>query len=190
MHEMSILSFSVSDDLFILRNEIEIFNSDLKLLRDSNWLSSEENRQEKKHASIVFAVDNAEQAQKAIKKKLYIAEVQLVAESYKSTEIKTQCQKCQRLEHSTRHCINQECCQICAEKHYTKHHKYHICQTIEIKWSHSKLKCRNCDKNHKSNNQICSIWEKQAFLLVSSAKSDIIMKNNADFAVIISHVKW
>ena len=69
VHEILILFFSSSDDLFILRNEIKIFNSDLKLLRDSNWLSSEENRQEKKHASIVFAVDNAEQAQKAIKKK-------------------------------------------------------------------------------------------------------------------------
>ena len=127
MYEVSILSFSVSDDLSIFRNEIEIFNSDLKLLRDPNWLSSEENRQEKRHASIVFAVDNAEQAQKAIKKKLYIAGVQLVAESYKSTEIKTQCQKCQKLEYLTRHCINKKCCQICAEKHYIKHHKCHIC---------------------------------------------------------------
>ena len=190
VHEMSILSFSVSDDLSILRNEIEIFNSDLKLLRDSNWLSSEENRQEKRHASIVFAVDNAEQAQKAIKKKLYIAEVQLVAESYKSAEIKTQCQKCQRLEHSTRHCINQECCQICAEKHYTKHHKCHICQIVEIECSHSKLKCRNCEENHKSNSQICSFWGKQASLSISPAKSDVAMENSADFAVIIPHVRW
>ena len=86
---MLILFFSFNNDLFILKNEIEIFNSDLKLLRDSNWLSSEENRQKKRHASIVFAVDNAEQAQKAIKKKLYIAELQLVAESYKSAETKT-----------------------------------------------------------------------------------------------------
>ncbi len=190
VHEVSILSFSSSDDLTIFRNEIEIFNSDFKLLRDSNWLSSEENRQKKRHASIVFAVDNAEQAQKAIKKKLYIAELQLVAESYKSAETKTQCQKCQKLEHSTKHCINQECCQICAEKHYTKHHKCHICQIVEIECSHSKLKCRNCDENHKSNSQICSIWEKQASLSVSSAKSDVAMKNSADFAVVISHVRW
>jgi len=190
VHEISILSFSFSDDLSILRNEIEIFNSDLKLLRDSNWLSSEENRQKKRHASIVFAVDNAEQAQKAIRKKLYIAELQLVAESYKSAETKTQCQKCQKLEHSIKQCINQECCQICAEKHYTKHHKCHICQIVEIECSHSKLKYRNCDENHKSNSQICSIWEKQASLSVSSAKSDIVMKNSADFAVVISHVRW
>ena len=36
VHEVPILSFSSSDGLSILRNEIEIFNSDLKLLRDSN----------------------------------------------------------------------------------------------------------------------------------------------------------
>ena len=72
---MPILPFSSSDGLSILKNEIEIFNSDLKLLRDSNWLSFEENRQKKRYASIIFAVDNAEQAQKAIKKKLYIAEL-------------------------------------------------------------------------------------------------------------------
>src|SRR6266513_143965 len=190
VHEMPILSFSASDDLSILRNEIETFNSDLKLLRDSNWLSSEENKQEKRHASIVFAVDNAEQAQKAIKKKLYITEVQLVAESYKSSETKTQYQKCQRLEHSTRHCINQEYCQICAEKHYTKHHKCHICQIVEIECSHSKLKCRNCGENHKSNSQICSIWGKQVSLSISPAKSDVAMENSADFAVVIPHVRW
>ncbi len=52
------------------------------------------------------------------------------------------------------------------------------------------LKCRNCNENHKSNSQTCSIWKKQASLSVSSVKSDIVMKNNADFAVVISHVRW
>ena len=69
-------------------------------------------------------------------------------------------------------------------------HKCHICQIVRIECSHSKLKCRNCGENHKSNNQICSIWKKQTSLSASPAKSDIAMKNSADFAVIISHVKW
>ena len=58
----------MSDNLFILRNKIEIFNSDLKLLRDSSWLLSEENKQIKRHVFIVFAIDNAELAQKIVKK--------------------------------------------------------------------------------------------------------------------------
>ena len=145
------MSFSTSDNLSILRNEIEIFNPELKLLRNSSQLSSKETRQSKRHASIVFAVNNAEQARKAIKKKLYIAELQLIAESYKSANKKTQYQKCQKLEHSTKDYLNQVYCQICAEKHYTKHHKCHICQIVEIECSHSKLKYRNCEENHKSN---------------------------------------
>ena len=36
VHEVLIMSFSTSDDLSILKNEIEIFNSELKLLRDSS----------------------------------------------------------------------------------------------------------------------------------------------------------
>ena len=190
VHGVSVLSFSTSDDLSILRNEIEIFNPDFKLLRNPSWLSSEENRQNKRHESIVFAIDNAEQAEQAIKKKLYIAESQLVAENYKSANIKTQCQKCQKFDHSTRNCINQECCQICAEKHYIRQHKCHICQTINVECSHAKLKCRNCDEDHRANSQICSIWEKSSVISsTSSAKSDIVMKNNADFAVVIFNTK-
>ena len=190
MHEVSVLSFSSSNDLFILRDEIEIFNSDFKLLRNSSWLSSEENKQIKRHASIVFAIDNAELAQKIVKKKLNIAEIELIAESYKSAESDTQCQKCQRLEHSIKNCINQECCQICAGKHYTKQHKCNICQTREVEYSHVKLKCRNCDENHRANDQICSIWEKQqSNLPASPAKSDIVMKNSSNFAVVISNAR-
>ena len=183
---MPVLSFSTNDGLFIFRNEIEIFNSSLKLLRNPNWLSSEENRQTKRHASIVFAINNEKQAKKAIQKKLYIAGLQLVAESYKSTEATTQCQKCQKLGHSTRDCINQECCQICAKKHYTKLHKCNICETMKVECSHIKLKCINCGENHRANSQTCAIWERQQ---TSPAKSDIAMKNSSDFAVVISN-KW
>ena len=89
VHGVPIQSFSTSDGLSVLRNEIEMFNPDLKLLRDPNWLCSEENRQTKRHASIVFAVADEEQAQKATQRKLYIAESQLITESYKSAKPKT-----------------------------------------------------------------------------------------------------
>ena len=189
VHGVPILPFSSSDGLFVLKNEIETFNSGLKLLRNPNWLSSEENRQAKRHASIVFAVDDAEQAQRAVKNRLYVAGLQLVAESYKSADDKTQCQKCQRLGHSTKDCVNQEYCQICAENHHTRQHKCHICQTMGVECPHTKLKCRNCGENHRANSQICSIWEKQAVLSASPAKSDVAMKNSSNFAVVISHVK-
>ena len=178
--------FSTSDDLSILRNEIEIFNSELKLLRDSSQLLLKETRQSKRHASIVFTVNNAEQARKAIKKKLYIAKLQLITESYKLADKKTQCQKCQKLGHSTKNCLNQAYCQICAEKHYIKQHKCNICETIGVECPHAKLKCRNCGESHRANSQSCSIWENQS---LTSSKSDIAMKNSSDFAIIIFNEK-
>jgi hypothetical protein len=190
VHGVPVRPFSTSDGLTVLRNEIETFNPYLKLLRDPNWLSSEENRQAKRHASIVFAVDNEEQAKKAIKNQLYIAGLQLVAESYKQANEKTQCQKCQKLGHSTRSCLGQEYCQICAEKHHTRQHKCLICQTIEVECPHSKLKCRNCGENHKANSQVCSIWNKlSAQESVSPAKSDVTMQNSSDFSVVISNAR-
>jgi len=104
---VSVQSFSTNDDMFLLKEKIETFNPGLKLMRNPGWLSSEKNRQKKLHESIVFAVNDAEQAKKAVQKMLYIAGSQLAAEQYKSADVKTQCQKCQKFGHATRHCVNQ-----------------------------------------------------------------------------------
>jgi len=55
--------------LALLKEEIETYNPDLKLLKNPIWISSQENR----HASILIAVENAKQAQLAIEKRLCIA---------------------------------------------------------------------------------------------------------------------
>ena len=57
-------------------------------MRNSRWLSSKENRQNKKHESIVFAIENTEQAKKITEQKLYIAGSQLIAENYEEKQIK------------------------------------------------------------------------------------------------------
>ena len=74
VHEVSIRFFSMNEDFSLLKNKIEIFNSDLKLLKNSIWLSSQENRQINRHATILIAVENAKQAQTAIENRLCIAE--------------------------------------------------------------------------------------------------------------------
>ena len=135
-------------------------------------------------------MNNAEQAQKAVQKQLYIAGLQLVAEQYKSADIKTQCQKCQKFEHSTKHCVSQNWCQICAKSHNTRLHKCEICNTTGVECSHARLKCRNCGEDYRANSQICSFWREQP---ASPAKSDTQMQNSSDFAVVISNVaekKW
>ena len=60
IHGIPIASFSMDDGLYLLKEEIETFNPEIKLLRNPRWLFSEENRQSKRHASITIIVKNAD----------------------------------------------------------------------------------------------------------------------------------
>ena len=80
IHEVLIRLFLINEDFSLLKDEIEIFNSDLKLLKNSIWLSSQENRQNNKHVTILIAVENAKQAQTTIENRLCIIENWLIAE--------------------------------------------------------------------------------------------------------------
>ena len=60
IHGIPITPFSINDELYLLKEEIETFNPEIKLLKNSRWLSSEENRQSKRHTSIAIIVENAD----------------------------------------------------------------------------------------------------------------------------------
>ena len=66
VHEISIASFLINDGLFLLKEEIETFNSEIKLLKNPRWLTSKENRQNKRHASITIVIENTKQAKTAL----------------------------------------------------------------------------------------------------------------------------
>ena len=74
VHGVLIRSFSMDEGLSLLKDEIETFNPGLKLLKNPIWLSSQENRQNNRHVTILIAVENAKQAQTTIKNRLCIAE--------------------------------------------------------------------------------------------------------------------
>ena len=76
----------MDEGLLLLKDEIETFNPGLKLLKNPIWISSQENRQAKRHASILIAVENAKQAELAIEKKLCIADNWLIAEKCKENK--------------------------------------------------------------------------------------------------------
>jgi len=145
----------MNEDLSLLKNEIEIFNSDLKLLKNPIWISSQENRQANRHASILIAVENAKQAELAIEKRLCIAGNWLIAEKCKENRSQIQCQNCQKFNHSTRNCFAQSVCQICAKQHKTQQHNCNICEIHGQICSHSILKCSNCGENHMANDNTC-----------------------------------
>jgi len=145
----------MNEDLSLLKDEIEIFNSGLKLLKNSIWLSSQENRQNNRHVTILIAVENAKQAQTAIENRLCIAESWLIAEKCQNFLFKKQCLNCQKFDHSTRACFAQAVCQICAEMHKTSQHNYNICNIQDQICSHAILKCSNCEENHTANSNTC-----------------------------------
>src|SRR5436190_23579219 len=145
----------MNEDLLLLKDEIETFNPGLKLLKNSIWLSSQENRQINRHATILIAVENAKQAQAAIENRLCIAGNWLIAEKYQNFLFKKQCLNCQKFDHSTRVCFAQAICQICVEEHKTSQHNCNICNIQDQICSHAILKCSNCEENHTANNNTC-----------------------------------
>ena len=145
----------MNEDLLLLKDEIEIFNPGLKLLKNPIWISSQENRQAKRHASILIAVENAKQAELAIEKRLCIAGNWLIAEKCKENKTQIQCQNCQKYNHATRNCFAQSVYQICAKQHKTSQHKCNICEVFDQICPHSILKCSNCGEDHKANDSTC-----------------------------------
>ena len=141
----------MNENLSLLKDEIKIFNSDLKLLKNSIWLFSQENRQNNRHATILIAVENAKQAQTAIENRLCIAKNWLIAEKYQNFLFKKQCLNCQKFDHSTRACFAQAVCQICAEMHKTSQHNCNIYNIQDQICSHTILKYSNCEENHTAN---------------------------------------
>ena len=161
VHGVPIEPFSTGEGLDLLKEEIETYNPQLKLMKKPSWLISEENRQHKMHASIVIAVENAKQAEFALYRKLCIAGLWLKTQKYENSTEKTQCQNCQKWGHSTKLCRGAATCQICAEKHTTYLHNCNVCKTKGKECPHSLLKCANCKENHKANSDLCGFSKKQ-----------------------------
>ena len=156
IYGVSIKPFSMDEGLSLLKEEIETYNPKLKLLKKPIWLSSQDKRQANKHAFILIAVENTRQAQLAIEKRLYIAGNWFIAEKCKENIAQKQCLNYQKYGHSTRTCLAQSVCQICAEKHKTYEHKCNICNTQGQNCPHTALKCSNCGENHMANSNICA----------------------------------
>ena len=193
IHEVPIRSFSMNDDLSLLKKEIETFNPDLKLLKKPIWLFSQDKRQANRHASILIAVEDAKQAQLAIEKRLCIAGNWLIAEKCNENIAQNQCQNCQKFGHVTRGCLSQSICQICAEKHKTSQHNCNICHTQGKNCPHSALKCSNCGDNHMTNSSICAFKKdskKRDYKLSQNLqKSYQQQQSNNSFCVLIDNTE-
>ena len=170
-HGIPVEVFNHASGLELLKQEIEIFNGIHPLA--VNWLSTSQNRQLKKHGSIVIAFDTEAAAQKAAKQRLLIAGISVRTAKYEEKLASEQCQKCQKFGHTSRSCKNLPICQLCADSHPTRLHSCNVCEITGQICFHTVLKCSNCSGNHAANSLECNT-------VISAKKLDINTNANAN----------
>jgi hypothetical protein len=156
VHSIPCQAFGHPEGIDSLRQEIETFNPYITQMRDPHWLTNEENRATKRHASAIIYLESKEMATRAIESRLNIAGVPCRAETFIDKFI--QCDKCQKFGHTRIWCRNQAKCMICAQNHETRDHKCDTCQTNGKECPHTKICCPNCGLDHKGNDQKCGEW--------------------------------
>ena len=147
--------FNYAKGLELLKQEIETFNG--ISITAVNWLSSRENRELKKHGSVVIAFDSEETAQRVLKKRLQIAGIFVRTAVYEAKVTTEQCLKCQKFDHVTSSCKNIAVCRLCAKNHSTRLHVCQICEIIDQACIHTVFKYSNYKENHAANSKECNV---------------------------------
>ena len=93
----------------------------------------------------------------AIEKDMIIEDTMCKTVEFISTKPETQCNKCQKFEHTTNTCNAFAKCQFCAKLHNTYSHQCDTCKSNQI-CSHIDLKCANCDKKHHAKDATCEVY--------------------------------
>ena len=145
----------------LITEEIKTFNKGLTPIGTPYWLTSATNRQNQLAGSIVVSFPTEEQANRAIKNKLYIAGISVRVQKYHPTAITSQCTKCGGLGHLDTLCKKGTFrCLLCSENHATEQHYCLICKTKGKKCVHLVPKCINCKGSHTSTEYAkCEVYQ-------------------------------
>ena len=119
LYRVSIAPFNSLDKMDLLTDEIKIFNKGLSPIGKLYWLTSADKRQTQLAGSIVVAFATKEEANKAIRNRLYIAGISVRVEEVYSTALTTQCSKCQGFGHLDSYCKKPPNCKYCGENHHS-----------------------------------------------------------------------
>ena len=157
MHTLPTEVFNNQNGLKLLRDELELFNPGLKLVRDPIWLSTEENRMVKHHASAIIAFNTEEEARKALRCRLVAAGSSFRTSEYREYKASDQCQKCQSYGHLQNKCNKSSKCRYCAKDHLTWEHKCNQCMDKQP-CMHTIPRCINCEKAHVANSPQCEFF--------------------------------
>ena len=162
VHDIEIEAFKTSNKIQQLQKEIKQWNP-IKLIWKSMWLTKQKNRINKSYLSIKISLTAKNDLKNTIEKDIIIAETICKIVEFVNTKLETQCNKCQKFEHTTNTCnANAKC----VNAHNTHDHKCEVCKSNQI-CSHIDLKCANCNKKHHVKDASDEVY----FVLKSNAKN-------------------
>ena len=157
LHGVPIADFNTPDGMALVIDEIRTFNKGLKPIGTPYWLTSAEKRLTQRGGSIAVAFATEEEANRAIRNRLYIAGISVRVEKLYSTAPTSQCQKCQGFGHLDNHCKKGPFCRLCGERHATPQHHCNLCHAKGTRCQHLAPKCANCREPHTANTKSCEV---------------------------------
>ncbi len=160
------------------QKEIETYN-DLTLARQSIWWTRTEKRENKTHSSVKISLKFKNDADKTIKKDLFVNEKFLQVTKFLNNRI-NQCHKCPEFEHLISTCKKTIAkCRLCAKNHDIKMHMCLINKSTESCF-HISTKCANCSESHATNDVKCEHFK----------AIEIKSRKNNQFTILwITHLK-
>ena len=129
-------------------DEIKTFNKGLKPIGTPYWLTSLEKRKTQKSGSIIVCFATEEEANRAIKNRLYIAGISTRVEKYTSITSTTQYKKYQSYGYIDQNYKKSPYCRLYDDKHYINQYNCSIYKTKGRKYIYLEPKCINCKLSH------------------------------------------
>ena len=141
----------------LILDEIKTFNKGLNPIGTPYWLTSSDKRSIQRAGSVAIAFSTEEEANKAIRHRLYIAGISVRAEKLYSTAPTTQCSNCQGFGHLDHYCKRTSMCRLCGERHATQQNYCKTCNIKGTKCIHLAPKCYNCKEAHTADTRSCEV---------------------------------
>lgn len=157
-HGIPIHEFDNSTGMQLVVDEIKTFNQGFTPIGTPYWLTHASKRTNQQAGSVVVAFATEQEANRAIRQRLFIAGISVRCEKLHSTAATTQCNNCQGYGHLDSYCKRQAVCRLCAEKHSTPQHHCSTCNTKGTRCQHLAPKCINCSQAHVANTKTCEVF--------------------------------
>jgi hypothetical protein len=161
VHGIPIREFNTEDGMDLVVSEIKTFNKGLEPVGRPYWATPREKRDSGlvQKGSVIVAFPTEDQANRAIKNRLYIAGISARVAKFRLVPSTTQCTKCAGFGHLEDPCKRDLKCLLCSEGHLTKDHYCTVCKKTGQKCSHLVTKCANCDSTtHSANSKLCEVY--------------------------------